>query len=90
MINVKILGLRQPERYAVRRVVLSAERELRVQYPGLAVEIAEIKDPSEIGKYSMVLILPSLVINEKLVCSGRFPAKEEVLGWLLKAMGKEN
>ncbi|PJH76276.1 MAG: hypothetical protein CO064_02115 [Anaerolineae bacterium CG_4_9_14_0_8_um_filter_58_9] len=68
MINVKILGLRQPERYAVRRMVLSAQSELQTQYPDLAVEIAEIKDPSEIGKYALVLILPSLVVNEKLVC----------------------
>jgi hypothetical protein len=30
--------------------------------------MAEIKDPSEIGKYGLVLILPSLVVNEKLVC----------------------
>jgi len=68
LINVKILGLRQPERYAVRRMVLSAQSELQTQYPDLAVEIAEIKDPSEIGKYALVLILPSLVVNEKLVC----------------------
>ena len=86
MINVKILGLRQPERYAVRRMVLSAQNELQVQYPDLAVEIAEIKDPSEIGKYALVLILPSLVINEKLVCTRRFPAKEEVVNWLREAL----
>jgi len=71
-------------------MVVSAQSELRAQFPGLAVEITEVKDPSEIGEYASVLILPSLVINEKVVCSGRFPAKEEVLGWLLEAMGKEN
>lgn len=64
MINIKILGLRQPERYAVRRMVLSAQSELQAQYPNLAVEIAEIKDPSKIGKYGLVLILPGLVVNE--------------------------
>ncbi|MCJ7586268.1 MAG: thioredoxin family protein [Anaerolineales bacterium] len=90
MLNIKILGVRHPERYAVRRSVLSAQNELQAQYPDLAVEIAEIKDPGEIGKYALVLILPSLVVNEKLVCTGRFPAKKEVLGWLLEAMGKEN
>jgi len=68
VITVKILGLRQPERYAVKRMVLSAQSELQAQYPDLAVEIAEIKDPSEIGKYALVLVLPSLVINGKLVC----------------------
>jgi len=86
LINIKILGLRQPERYTVRRMVLSAQSELQAQYPDLAVEIAEIKDPSEIGKYALVLILPSLVINEKLVCTGRFPAKKEVVNWLREAL----
>ena len=89
MIAVKILGLRQPERYAIRRMVLSAQSELQAHYPDLAMEITEIKDPREIGKYALVLILPSLVVNEKLVCSGRFPAKEEVLGWLQEAMSEE-
>jgi hypothetical protein len=68
LLNIKILGVRHPERYAVRRSVLSAQNELQAQYPDLAVEIAEIKDPGEIGKYALVLILPSLVVNEKLVC----------------------
>ena len=68
MINVRILGLRQPERYAVRRMILSAQSELLAQYPDLAVEIAEVKDPSEIGMYALPLILPSLVINKELVC----------------------
>ena len=68
MINIKILGLRQPERYAIRRMILSAQSELQAQYPDLEVEIAEVQDPSEIGKYALLLILPSLVVNEKLVC----------------------
>jgi len=68
LINIKILGLRQPERYAIRRMILSTQSELQAQYPDLAVEIAEVQDPSEIGKYALLLILPSLVVNEKLVC----------------------
>ncbi len=86
MVNIKILGLRHPERYAVRRIVLSAQNELQAQYPDLPVEIAEINDPSQIGKYAFVLVLPSLVINEKLVCSGSFPSKDEVVGWLREAL----
>ncbi len=86
MLTIKILGLRHPERYAVRRMVLSAQSELQAQYPDLAVEISEINNPSEIGKYAFVLVLPSLVINEKLVCSGRFPAKDEVVAWLREAL----
>ena len=45
-------------------------------------------DPAEIGKYAFTIILPTLVINEKIVCSGRFPTKEEVIGWLGEAINK--
>jgi hypothetical protein len=86
MLTVKILGLQYPERYVVRRLVAAAQQELLSKCPQLNLEIAEITDPGEIGKYAFVLVLPTLVINEKVVCSGRFPAKEEVTGWLLKAV----
>jgi hypothetical protein len=56
VINIKILGVRHPERYAVRRSVLSAQNELQAQYPDLAVEISEINDPSEIGKTAFVKV----------------------------------
>jgi len=37
-------------------------------------------------KYTAVMILPSLVVNEKKVCVGRFPKKDEVINWLLEAI----
>ena len=86
MLHIKILGLQYPERYAVRRLVMSAQQELLVSYPDLDLNITEIDDPGEIGKYAFVLVLPTLVINEKVACSGRFPSKEEVTGWLRKAL----
>lgn len=86
VLNVKILSLQYPERYVVRRLVTAAQQELLLKYPHLELEIAEVTDPGEIGKYAYVLVLPTLVINEKVVCSGRFPAKEEVTDWLLEAV----
>lgn len=86
MIQAMILGLRQPERYAVRRLLVSAHNELKVQHPCLAVAITESHDLCEIDKYAMVLTLPSLLINNKLVCSGRFPTRQEVLTWLVEAL----
>ncbi|HEX7620375.1 MAG TPA: thioredoxin family protein [Anaerolineales bacterium] len=85
MLSVKILGLQYPERYVVRRLVAAAQQELLFKCVLLDLEIDEITDPGEIGKYAFVLVLPTLVINEKVVCSGRFPTKEEVTGWLLEA-----
>jgi Thioredoxin domain len=85
VLNVKILGLQYPERYVVRRLVAAAQQELLTKCVPLDLEIDEITDPGVIGKYAFVLVLPTLVINEIVVCSGRFPTKEEVTGWLLEA-----
>jgi hypothetical protein len=85
VINVKVLGLGDPERYAVRRLVVAAQQELLAHTPNLELKITEVNEASEIGKYAHVLVLPTLVINEKVVCSGRFPDREEVIHWLNEA-----
>jgi hypothetical protein len=85
LIAIKILSLQYPERYAVRRLVASAQQELQQEFPHLEVEISEVADPSQIGRYARVLVLPTLVINEIVVCTGRQPTKEEVSGWLMEA-----
>jgi hypothetical protein len=86
-LHVKILSLRASERYVLRRIVLGAEREVRLHLPGLALAIEEIGDPSRIGKYSTALVQPSLVIEETTVCRGRVPGREEVAAWLQEAAG---
>lgn len=86
MVDIKILSIQYPERYAVRRLVAAAQQELRGRFPTLEnLQITEIGDPTGIGKYAQVLVLPTLVVNEKVVCSGRFPTKEEVIEWLQEA-----
>jgi hypothetical protein len=86
MIQVKILSYKSPQRYAVRRTLRAAARELRATYPGLEVDIVEVIKLEEIEKYTLVLILPSLVIDGKLVCIGSFPHKDEVKDWLQKVV----
>jgi hypothetical protein len=83
--SVKILSLHYPERYAVRRLVTVAQQELLLKCRPLELDITEVTDPGEIGKYAFVLVLPTLVIDEKVVCSGRFPSKEEIIKWLLES-----
>ena len=85
MLKIKILSIQYPERYAVRRLVAAAQQELAAAFPGLEVEIVEVNDAGAIGKYATVLVLPTLVIDEKVVCSGRFPGKDEVRRWLREA-----
>jgi hypothetical protein len=86
IINIKILSLGDPERYAVRRLVVAAEQELLSRFPNLQLNIIEVNEAGEIGKYARVLVLPTLVINETVACTGRFPTREEVLRWLSEAL----
>ena len=85
MIHVKILSIQYPERYALRRLVTIAQLELAEIVPDQQFEITEIGDPSIICKYATVIILPTLVINEKVVSSGKHVTKEEILTWLQEA-----
>ena len=86
MIDVKILGYHSAQRYAVRQTVIAAQKLICDKYPYQEVVISELKDWRRIEQYTYVLSAPSLVINEKLVCVGRVPSKEEVLGWLKLAI----
>ena len=86
MLIVKILSLGTPERYAVRRMVTAAVQEFLQRYPSLEIRIIDVSDSTEIGKFAFTLVLPTLIINGKAVCSGRFPSREEVEDWLRQAI----
>lgn len=88
LITVKILGIKSPMRYSVRRQVMQAESVLRAEYPALEVEILEIKTEAGINQYTRILTAPCLVINEKLVYDLWIPKKEQVLGWMREAIAE--
>jgi small redox-active disulfide protein 2 len=56
---------------------------------GLDAEVEEIKDVKKIMEYP-ILTTPGLVIDEKLVCSGRVPTKAEVTTLITTALGKQD
>ncbi len=89
LIDVKILGNKPPQRYAVRRFVLAAATVLQHEYPDLEVQITEIKDREGIEVYTCSFIAPGLVINEKLVYDIWVPTKEQVIGWLREAIQEQ-
>ncbi|MCJ7435120.1 MAG: thioredoxin family protein [Anaerolineales bacterium] len=80
-ISVKILGHKRAQRYPVERAVIAAQQEL----PNATLIVEYIETAAEIQKYTPVFSMPSLMVNEKLVCVGRFPTKVEVLSWLREA-----
>jgi hypothetical protein len=86
MINIKILSYKSPQRYAVRQTIIGARNELRKTYPDLELTISEVKKLAEMEEFTQVVNYPSLVINDQLVCIGRIPKKDEVIGWLQEAM----
>jgi hypothetical protein len=86
MLDIKILGLKYSNRFLMRRVVTVALDELRQEHPDLEATVTHVKDLDGILKYTPVLMTGALVVNEKLVCVGRYPKKEEVVGWLKEAL----
>jgi hypothetical protein len=85
VLKIKICSIQYPERYVLRRMVMAAQQELLPHFPELELEISELSDPAQIGKYAFVLVLPTLVIEEQVACSGRFPGKDEIKAWLKAA-----
>jgi len=76
MINIKILGsgcanCKRLEATA-RKVVASL---------GVEAEVDKVTDFNEIMKWP-ILSTPGLVINDKVVSSGRIPSEDEFAAWL--------
>jgi len=88
MLDIKILGYRTDQTFALRRVVVAALDELRKEQPGVASVVTNVKEAQDILRYTPVPMAPGLVVNGKLVylCFGRIPKKEEVIGWLRQAL----
>jgi len=63
-----------------------AAEHVREEQDGFEFEIEKITDPGQFLEYGL-LSTPGLVINEKLVSSGRIPSEEEIMPWLLDEMG---
>lgn len=81
MINIRVLGPGCPNCKKAEAVARQA-----VERMGLEAEIVKVTDYNKILEYN-ILSTPGLVINEKVVCSGRIPTEAEVTTWLANAMG---
>ena len=80
MLSIKILG---PGCANCQKLAYLAERA--VNHLGLEAEFVKVTDYAEITKYP-ILSTPGLVINEKLVASGRIPSEAEITTFLTDAL----
>jgi small redox-active disulfide protein 2 len=80
MLTIKILG---PGCANCKKVEEIARRVVGML--SVEAEIVKVTDYGQITKFP-ILATPGLVINEKVVCSGRIPSEAEVTSWLTTAL----
>ena len=81
--NIKILGTGCPKCKALENLANEVVQEL-----ALNATIEEVMDMKKIMEYP-ILATPGLVINEKLVVSGRVPSKAEIITFITTALAKK-
>ena len=80
--EIKVLGPGCAKCQQLEKTVKEVVKEL-----GVDVKIEDIKDIKKIMEYP-ILTTPGLVIDEKLVCSGRVPTKAEITTFITTALTK--
>lgn len=81
--QIKILGPGCARCHQLEQMTREVVKEL-----GIDAGVEDVKDIKKIMAYP-ILTTPGLVINEKLVCSGRVPTKAEVTTFITTALTKE-
>ena len=83
MLTIKVLGPGCSNCKALEQVARKAVASL-----GIEAEIIKVEDYAQIMQYP-ILSTPALVVNEKVVVSGRVPSVEQVTSWLADAALQE-
>jgi len=76
MLTIKVLGSGCANCKRLEQIARKAVSDM-----ALEAEFVKVTDYNDILQYS-ILSTPGLVINEKVVCSGRIPTPAEVTTWL--------
>ena len=80
--NIKILGTGCARCHQLEKTTREVIKEL-----GIDATLEEVQDIMKITEYP-ILATPGLVIDEKLVCSGKVPTKAEITKYINAAMAK--
>jgi small redox-active disulfide protein 2 len=80
MLTIKVLGSGCANCKRVEQIARKVVTEM-----SLEAEVIKVTDYNDIMAYN-ILSTPGLVVNEKVVCSGRIPTPAEVTTWLANAL----
>ena len=80
MLTIKVLGSGCANCKRVEQIVRKIVTEM-----GLEAEVIKVTDYNDMTAYN-ILSTPGLVINEKVVSSGRIPSPAEVTTWITNAL----
>lgn len=80
--NIKILGPGCARCQQLEKTAREVVKDLAIE-----ATVEEVKDMKKIMQYP-ILTTPGLVIDDKLVCSGRVPTKAEVTTFITTALSK--
>jgi small redox-active disulfide protein 2 len=83
MLTIKILGSGCANCKRVEQIARKVIADLAIE-----ADVVKVTDYNDIMKYN-ILSTPGLVINEKVVCSGRIPTPAEVTTWVTTALMEE-
>ena len=83
MLTIKILGTGCAKCKRLEKLAREVVSEL-----GIEANFIKVDDLNEITQYPLVTT-PGLVINEKVVSSGRLPGKAEITSWVSTALMEE-
>ncbi len=81
--DIKVLGGGCANCKRLEKIVRDVVTEM-----GVDATISKVTDFRDIMAYD-ILTTPGLVIDEKVVCSGRVPSKADVTVWVVNALASE-
>jgi hypothetical protein len=85
MLDVKVLGPGCANCNKLEEIALKAMEVLEAEIPGLETGYEKVTEPSRFIDFGL-MSTPGLVVNGKLISSGRVPALSQVEGWYREAL----